>query len=300
MKNLTRITACIIAASTLSGCQSFMGAFNFGDAKVQRADAGEGPVFGAEELERGRAALKAGYAANAIDQFRLATLNEKTAPDAFNGMAVAYARLGRADLAENYFKTALSLDSANPKFAANLQNFYQSPLGNTSRALAMRQAEADRQLAAAAQEASAQGLIADSDAAPRNAAARPIREVVLNRQGNARREIMITTRAPSAEPMGAMPTVASRTPAAPKLVAKAEEAAPQPAASEVADAAPAAAAPNAKKSKQISLLGASGDSASYPVRISLVKPNATSRSAVTTGQRGYPLRVAMGQTAPGQ
>src|SRR3546814_13341744 len=90
--------------------------------------------------------LRAGHPANAIQQFRLAALDPGSAAEAFNGLGVAYAKLGRADLAERYFKMALSMDGTNPRFAANLDRFYNSPLGNSSRALAMRAKENEEEI----------------------------------------------------------------------------------------------------------------------------------------------------------
>src|SRR3546814_14347739 len=103
--------------------------------------------------------LRAGHPANAIQQFRLAALDPGSAAEAFNGLGVAYARLGRADLAERYFRMALSMDGANPRFAANLERFYNSPLANSSRALAMREQEAEAAVARVADAAQQQGLL---------------------------------------------------------------------------------------------------------------------------------------------
>lgn len=162
MKHIIRTSCCIAVALALGGCQSFIGALGFGPKQSgqveQRAEA-----FGTLELERGRLAMRQGHIALAIQQFRMAALNQQTAPDAFNGLGVAYAKLGRADLAERYFKTALELDSANPKYAANLARFYESPLGNSARALAMREREAAAALAEAQRAAEAEGLLAQAE-----------------------------------------------------------------------------------------------------------------------------------------
>ncbi len=158
MKQIYRTSCCIAAALALGGCQSFVNALGFGpkqDGQVeQRAE-----VFGSEELAKGRLALEQGNVAAAIQQFRLAALNERTAADAFNGLAVSYARLGRADLAERYFQSAVKVDPSNPKYAANLARFYESPLGNSARALAMRENEAQVLLAQAEEAAEEQGML---------------------------------------------------------------------------------------------------------------------------------------------
>jgi len=161
MKQMIRTLSCIGAALALGGCQSFIGALGFGPKQSAQVDQ-RAEAFGSQELEHGRLAMKQGHIAFAIQQFRMAALNERTAPDAFNGLGVAYAKLGRADLAERYFKTALELDSSNPKYAANLAHFYNSPLGNSARALAMREREAAEALAEAQKAAEAEGLLASS------------------------------------------------------------------------------------------------------------------------------------------
>lgn len=162
---LLKAAGCIAVALSLSGCQSFVSALGFGPRDAAKRAEAHAPIFGSDELERGRAALRAGYPANAIQQFRLAALDPASAAEAFNGLGVAYARLERADLAERYFKMALDLDGTNRRFAANLDRFYNSPLGTSSRALAMRDKEAGQavaQLAGIAQQASIaqqQGLL---------------------------------------------------------------------------------------------------------------------------------------------
>ena len=285
MKNSIRIATCVAAAVTLSGCQSFVSALGFGPRDHERRAEATTPVFGNSELERGRAALKAGYPGNAIAQFRLAALNEKAAPDAFNGMAVAYAKLGRADLAERYFKMAVSLDSANPKFAANLQRFYESPLGNSSRALAMREKEAEAQLAAVADAASAQGLLAAQDTSERRGAV-TIERPAVQMTRTSGRELLLSTAGPAddANSTGRMAEVTVRNPA------KSE---PEPRVAKDADKEDLSVAEEKRKAPaQISMLGATEDSRSYPVRISLTKPDGPAKSqAPRTGS--YPLRVAL-------
>ena len=290
MRNLTRIATCVLAATALSGCQSFLSALDLDGEKVQRADAGTGQVFGADELEKGRMALKAGYAANAIDQFRLAALNEETAPDAFNGLGVAYARLGRADLAERYFKMALTLDSANPKFAANLDRFYNSPLGNSVRALAMREEEATATLAAAEKAAGQQGMLeAPASVERRGAVVLETPRVQMTRTSN--REITLATRGGDEARSGTMPVVAIRNPTKANVV--------EIEADEQADVAVSEDKPAKAAGKRISMIGASSDASSYPVRISLVRPNGTAAKS-TPRKSSYPLRVALGQAPTGE
>lgn len=71
-------------------------------------------------LQRGRAQLDAGLDALAIESFRLEIRQSPDSADAYNGLAVAYGRIGRNDLAQRYFETALAKDPANVKAQTNL------------------------------------------------------------------------------------------------------------------------------------------------------------------------------------
>lgn len=287
MNKAIRVSTCVLAALTLSGCQGFLHSFAF-NKKAERVEA-PAAVFGQEELEQGRLALKSGHPARAIQQFRMAALNQETAPDAFNGLGVAYAKLGRADLAERYFKAAVTMDSSNPKFAANLDKFYRSPLGTSAMALAMRQKEAAAQLAAAEKAAKEQGLLEQEVAVERRGAVTLEKPAVtLARTSN--RELRIATRSPGAEAgdRQTLPTVAIRNP----TPAKDEEAIEQ--AADTAEDKPAKkAAP-----PRISMLGMTASSDSYPVRIRLAKPD--SSGAKQLRSRSYPVRIPLGRTVSGE
>lgn len=77
-------------------------------------------VTGASLLQRGRAHLDAGMDALAIESFRGEIRRNPDSADAYNGLAVAYGRIGRPDLAQRYFETALAKDPANFRIQANL------------------------------------------------------------------------------------------------------------------------------------------------------------------------------------
>jgi hypothetical protein len=80
----------------------------------------------AEHLALGRQLLSAGILSRAVDEFRAAQRDPDTLADASNGLGVAYARLGRSDLAERYFRMATAMAPDNQRFAANLARLYQS------------------------------------------------------------------------------------------------------------------------------------------------------------------------------
>lgn len=71
-------------------------------------------------LQRGRAQLDAGLDALAIESFRAEIRQNPESADAYNGLAVAYGRIGREDLAQRYFETALAKDPQNQKAQHNL------------------------------------------------------------------------------------------------------------------------------------------------------------------------------------
>ena len=278
MNSAIKIATVVSAAIALSGCQSFINKLGFGPKdQSMRAEAG-GPIFGSDELDSGREALKAGLPAAAITQFRLAAMNVETAPDAFNGLGVAYAKLGRADLAERYFKMALSLDSSNARFASNLNRFYNSELGTSARALAMREKEAQATLASAANAAEQQGLLEQQPVNERRGAVTLVKAPVAVVRGSTPRELRIATTTESVAADLQLPEVAVRS-----------------ASSTDAEAAPAR--PNRKfravRSGRISLLRPAPASArsAEPVRIKVSKP-ATNRSTSPRGGQ-YPVRIAL-------
>lgn len=88
------------------------------------ADASLIANFGSEQLELGRTALKEGHTVAAIDAFMIAKSFEREAPAAYNGLAVAYSRLGREDLAERFFQEAVARAPDDTRFRANLATFY--------------------------------------------------------------------------------------------------------------------------------------------------------------------------------
>ena len=114
MNNFNKALLLVAASVSLAGCQLFTGGKSHmahlkGDASRSLAT-----------LEEGRTFLRDGQIAAALASFKIAQLDVATRADATNGLAVAYAKLGRPDLARRYFMLALSLDPGNTVYAANL------------------------------------------------------------------------------------------------------------------------------------------------------------------------------------
>ena len=135
MRQFLRLSESLAAMAALSGCASI-----FGHAFAERAKpevATPAQPAGNVELAAARQYMDAGMTAEAIDHFRAAQMDPNALPAASNGLGVAYARLGRYDLADRYFRIALALDPSNQRFAANMlrmQNDYalaQAPAADT-------------------------------------------------------------------------------------------------------------------------------------------------------------------------
>lgn len=108
-----------LMALGLSGCQSLPGQNR--DLAIHARHLPSQQLTLAElQLARGRAYLDAGLTTLAIGQFKLAQRDPQTAAAASNGMGVAFARLGRDDLAERYFAEALAAEPGSERYARNL------------------------------------------------------------------------------------------------------------------------------------------------------------------------------------
>ena len=108
----------------LAGCATFIVAGCAGQQSIApqyRLSAPSAQVAeGSSMLQRGRAQLDAGLDALAIESFRTEIRFDPDNVDAYNGLGVAYGRIGRNDLAQRYFEVALAKDPMNVKVQANL------------------------------------------------------------------------------------------------------------------------------------------------------------------------------------
>lgn len=123
MNNRVLMAAGLLAtASVLGGCASIFGK---PFAMKSRADINEVDVndYFAARLAAGKHHLREGRPAQAAIAFRQASYDPKVAAEAFNGMAISFAKLGRNDLASEYFALAIERDPADERFARNLARF---------------------------------------------------------------------------------------------------------------------------------------------------------------------------------
>lgn len=208
MKTVAKMMLCGVAALGLGGCQSFLA--DLGLAK--RGASNASVAADSTRLELGRTALKAGAPGTAIYHFERAVLDPQQAPEAYNGMGVAYAQLGREDLAERFFNAALMLRPNDERIARNLDRLYNSNIGSTRRAMASKEKEANAVLAQAEADAVAKGLV---DAGTGNVEKRGAIEID-RRRGNvqraSRQEVVISGASPAAKvaPARTARTVGSR------------------------------------------------------------------------------------------
>lgn len=109
---------------SLGGCQMLGLGGSMASASTEQMRTGISADFGAQQLEEGRRALVEGRTADAIGSFMLARTFPEQSAAAFNGLAVSYSRLGRTDLAERFFQTAIAMAPSEERFRTNLAVFY--------------------------------------------------------------------------------------------------------------------------------------------------------------------------------
>lgn len=121
MRNTPSLLAITIMAVSLSGCQLF--APGQGNSVRSAQVAPDMSSYFDQRLADGRRHLRAGRLGAAITAYRQASYSADHAADAYNGMAIAYDLLGRADIAQRYFNAAVALAPESPQIARNLARF---------------------------------------------------------------------------------------------------------------------------------------------------------------------------------
>ena len=121
---MKKLIAAILATTLLGGCQSIFG--HHARLDVRPVGGEDSPEAGAIALEEGKQFLRSGAVGSAIVALQKAAADPIAAPEAHNALAVAYALLGRGDLAERFFQQAMAENPSEAKYSANLAKFYQS------------------------------------------------------------------------------------------------------------------------------------------------------------------------------
>lgn len=134
MKTCRILLAATALSLTLSGCSFFRGLAHFDREPTPRPALATGDQSFTDE---GRSALAADEYGHAIQSFQTALAAGESRAPALNGLGVAFARLGRYDLAERYFQGAMALAPDDARYRGNLARLMASP------AYAMRH-DADR------------------------------------------------------------------------------------------------------------------------------------------------------------
>jgi tetratricopeptide (TPR) repeat protein len=111
----------------LSGCQLLAPSHQARAGGEARIKADKAPRTLLSATAQGRDHLRANRTGQAIEAFNVALMTGEAPAPAYNGLGVAYARLGRPDLAYRFFKKATMSDPENPVFPRNLAMLMDSP-----------------------------------------------------------------------------------------------------------------------------------------------------------------------------
>lgn len=121
----------VALSAPLGACSSFLG-IHFAHHAPRAAPEAALAANAESATSVGRRQLADNQPGLAIEAFQRALAGGEPIAPAVNGMGVAYARIGRFDLAQRYFEQAAASDPANPQYSENLARLMRSP------ALAMR------------------------------------------------------------------------------------------------------------------------------------------------------------------
>ena len=115
---------CSLAA--LSGCQ-LLGNLHLTRSSQDRATVAELAITSGTAVQEGRDHLRGGRPGLAIEAFNRALASGQDPAASYNGLGVAYARLGRTDLAFRFFKKATLSEPDNAAYSRNLTRLIDSP-----------------------------------------------------------------------------------------------------------------------------------------------------------------------------
>ena len=126
MQANVRIALLIGSSLLLGGCQLFQGQTARLEAGLRIPRQAEPREYARQQFELGRSALESRSYVSAISAFRNSALQPEFAAPSYNGLGIAYAGIGRNDLAGRYFGMAIVLEPDSPRYAANLARLDQA------------------------------------------------------------------------------------------------------------------------------------------------------------------------------
>lgn len=126
MGNL-RNSFALVGVFVLCGCQFFGNLHLSHNARSNGSATHMAQISDASSTQEGRDHLRGNRNGMAIDAFNRALGTGEDPAAAYNGLGVAYARIGRPDLAYRCFKKAVMSDPSNPAYARNLASLVDTP-----------------------------------------------------------------------------------------------------------------------------------------------------------------------------
>ena len=124
---ILRNSFALVGVFALCGCQFFGNPHLTRGSHSDRSAAVMAASNDGAATQEGREHLRGNRNGLAIDAFNRALATGEDPAAAYNGLGVAYARIGRTDLAYRFFKKATMSNPANPAYAHNLRNLVDSP-----------------------------------------------------------------------------------------------------------------------------------------------------------------------------
>lgn len=138
---MRRVSLVILSGMLLAGCADLSGARPNFWALIEKRGQAEPKLT---DYEQGKRYLQLGSLGLAINAFQKELAEKPNSIPALNGLAVAYDRLGRGDVAQRYLDLALTLD---PKSAVTLNNLAYLNLTQGNTAVAVGYGERAREAA---------------------------------------------------------------------------------------------------------------------------------------------------------
>ena len=133
MRKTSTVLALGACSLALTGCQALFGSSSMASSRAPEVDLASVDMsdYFTARLEAGRIHLAQGRPAAAVTAFRQASYDAAHAGPAYNGMGVAYAQMGREDLALRYFEMAVVADPVDERFARNLARLEDKALSHS-------------------------------------------------------------------------------------------------------------------------------------------------------------------------